>query len=91
MRIISYIILVIIIILGVTFALLNAEPVSLNYYVGTRQISLSLLLVLFLGVGVIFGLIVTIIPILRLKNRNRQLKQQLKQMHKESAVTVANE
>ncbi len=88
MRIISYIVLVIIIILGVTFALLNAEPVALNYYVGTRQISLSLLLVLFLGVGVVFGLIVAIVPILRLKRKNRQLKQQIKQLQKESAVAT---
>lgn len=90
MRIISYIILVIIVILGLSFALLNAEPVTLNYYIGTRQISLSLLLVLFLGVGVVFGLIVAIIPILKLKSKNRHLKSQLKQLQKDTAI-VSNE
>lgn len=80
MRIFSYITLFIILLLGITFASLNAETVTLNYYVGSKSMSLSLLLVIFLGVGVLLGLIVTIAPMLRLKNKNRRLKNQLKQL-----------
>jgi len=78
MRIFSYVILVIIIALGITFAALNAETVNLNYYLGVRPISLSLLLVLCLGVGVLLGLLIALFPLIRLKKVNYHLKSQLK-------------
>lgn len=83
MRIFSYIILLLIIILGLTFAVLNAEPVTLNYYFGTGKISLSLLLVLCLGVGAVLGLLVASVPLIRLKKNNYQLKSQIKRAEKE--------
>ena len=86
MRIFSYIILLIIIVLGLTFAILNAELVSLNYYFGTRQISLSLLMVLCLGVGVLLGLLAALFPILRLKRKNYYLKSQIKQLEKSQTI-----
>lgn len=79
MRIFSYIILLIIIILGVTFAVLNAELVKLNYYFGSIEISLSLLLVLSLGIGVIIGLLLALKSILKLKRKNYQLRKESKQ------------
>lgn len=78
MRIFSYIILLVIILLGITFAALNAETVNLNYYLGIRPISLSLLLALCLGVGVLIGLILALFPLLRLKRDNYRLKNQVK-------------
>lgn len=83
MRIFSYIVLLIVVILGLTFAMLNAEPVSLNYYAGIRTISLSLLLVLSVGVGVIIGLLIALKPLLGLKRKNYQLKNNLRRAEKE--------
>jgi putative membrane protein len=83
MRIFSYIILLVVVILGLTFAMLNAEPVSLNYYAGTRTISLSLLLVLSIGIGVVIGLLLALKPLLRLKRKNYQLKNNLRHTEKE--------
>lgn len=83
MRIISYIIAIILILFGLSFALLNASPVKLNYYVGSIDISLSLLLVLTVGLGILIGFIVALGRILKLKNKNYQLKSRLKQVEHE--------
>ncbi len=84
-RIISYIFLLIIIILAITFAALNASPIRLNYYLGTTQISLSLLLVYVLGLGILLGLLTTIFPFLKLKQELRVLKRRLKKGAQEVA------
>lgn len=86
MRIFSYFFLFIVVLLGFTFAVLNAEPVNLNYYVGARSISLSLLLVLCVGIGVLVGLLITFVSIIRVKRENRQLKNALKSLEKTTAV-----
>src|SRR5262249_23626039 len=77
-RIISYIILLIIIILGLTFAATNASPVKIDYYFNTTDISLSLLLTYTLGVGILLGFLAALFSILKLKNENRKLKNHLK-------------
>lgn len=87
MRIFSYIILLLIIFLGLTFAVLNAEPVTLNYYFGAGKISLSLLLVLSLGLGALLGLLVAAVPLIRLKKNNYQLKNQLKRTEKQREIS----
>lgn len=87
MRIISYIIAIILILFGLSFALLNARPVNLNYYIGSVDISLSLLLILTVGLGILIGLIVCIGPILKLKTKNHQLKTRVRQLEQE-IVTI---
>lgn len=83
MRVISFIIFIVIICLGITFAILNAAAVNLDYYFATVKISLSLLLVFTLAIGAIIGILVTIIPIIKLKAENRMLKHKNKQFGKE--------
>jgi lipopolysaccharide assembly protein A len=82
MKIISYIVIIILIILGLTFALLNAQSVTLNYYLGSLNISLSLLLVITIGLGILMGLILALFPILKLKTGNYHLKSHIKQLER---------
>jgi|JI10StandDraft_1071094.scaffolds.fasta_scaffold23832_3 putative membrane protein len=77
-KFITYLSLLIILLLGVSFATLNAEPVAVNYYLSTGHIPLSLLLVYALGIGILLGLLATIIPLLKLKTENRSLKKTIK-------------
>lgn len=77
-RIISYILLLIIVILGLTFAAINANPVHIDYYFNTAEVSLSLLLVYALGLGILLGFFAAFFSIIKLKNQNRKLKHQLK-------------
>ncbi len=83
MRIFTYLVLLIIIILGVSFAVLNASDVTLNYYFGTLQLSLSILLVLTLAVGAIIGVLFSLVPLVKLKHKNMRLKAKVKQASQE--------
>lgn len=83
MRILTYLILLILILIGVTFAALNANPVLIYYYVGSSKLPLSLLLVVALIGGVILGVVASVIPYLRLHNKNRRLRQRLKVVEEE--------
>jgi putative membrane protein len=73
-RIISYIFLLLILLLGLSFAALNADPVSINYYVGKGTYPLSLLLVCTLGIGILLGFLACLFPLLKLKKENRTLR-----------------
>ncbi|HVV68416.1 MAG TPA: LapA family protein [Gammaproteobacteria bacterium] len=88
MRIISYVLILLIILLGITFAVRNDTPVTLDYYLGNTKIALSLLMVYCLGIGIILGFLTTIYPWFKLKNRNRSLKNHIKQLEKNQAVVA---
>ncbi len=85
MRIVTYVLALIIVLLGITFAGLNAEPVTLNYYIGNVKLPLSLLLVLTLIIGCVLSLIISLIFYIKLKNDNRRLRQRLKVVEAELA------
>lgn len=85
MRIITSIILLLIIILGITFASINAEPVVVNYYLGSSKLPLSLLLVFVLGCGAVLGMLANLPIWLRIKRENRNYAQRIKLIEKELA------
>lgn len=78
MRIVNYLFLVFIILVGVTFALLNAKGVDLNYYFGTIRIPLSLLLVESFALGILITLIVNFVVYIKLKRKNIYLRDQIR-------------
>ncbi|HBC71577.1 MAG TPA: DUF1049 domain-containing protein [Coxiellaceae bacterium] len=83
MRSLSYLVLLIIMLLGLTFASLNSGIVSFNYYLGTKEIVLSLLLVCVFGAGIFFGLLVAVLLWIKAKRDNMRLKSRLKVIEKE--------
>lgn len=83
MRVFSYLILLIIILIGLTFASLNSEIVVFNYYVGSKNIALSLLLVCALGAGIFLGLLVAVFPWIKIKRDSMRLRSRLKVVEKE--------
>jgi putative membrane protein len=82
-RIFTYILILIVILLGVTFASLNSGPVTIHYYVGQHTFSLSLLLVLVFTAGSLLGLLVGFWLLLKVKVKNYRLSQHLKIAEKE--------
>jgi putative membrane protein len=82
-RIISYIILILIISLGVSFSILNSETVNINYYIGQRVMPLSLLLVIVFSGGCILGIVVGTWLYMKAKVKNYRLRQRLKMADKE--------
>ena len=75
MKYLFYILALILVLLATSFALLNAQPVDLHYYVGTISFSLSWLLLLSLLIGLILGISILLPAVIRLKYSNRKLRQ----------------
>lgn len=69
--------------IGLTFASLNSNVVAFNYYLESREIVLSLLLVCTFGIGIFFGLLVTILLWIKVKSDNAYLKSRLMVAEKE--------
>lgn len=83
MKIFSYVMLILILVFGVSFAGLNAEPVTINYYIGMGKLPLSLLMVISFALGCLIGLLVGMTMYLRLKSQNYRLKNRIKLADKE--------
>ena len=82
LRLFGFILLIILVVLGLSFAVLNAEPVPLNYYFGSRDIPLSMVVVLSLAAGALIGVLVSMGMILRLKQQAAQLRRKLQRAEK---------
>jgi len=83
MRYFLYVFWLIIIILGIVFASLNATAVTLHYYIGTIKISLSFLLLCTLIIGFILGVVTVTPSIIKSKIKNKSLKRKIKSFEKE--------
>ena len=75
MRIIKLLFIFIIMLLGAVFAVLNAEPVVFNYYFGSREMPLSLIITVALGAGIAIGMLSGLGVLLGLKQEIGNLKQ----------------
>jgi len=82
-RIVTYLLLLAIILIGITFAVLNPTIVTMNYYIGRKTLPLSLLLVSVFAFGCLLGLLVAGWFVLKTKIKNYRLAQQLKVAEKE--------
>jgi len=83
LKIFTYLIIIIIALVGITFASLNAEPVAVNYYIGQKMVPLSLLLTFVLIAGSFLGLGVGFLKVFKLKYENKRLNQKLKLIERE--------
>jgi uncharacterized membrane protein YciS (DUF1049 family) len=83
LKVFFYIVFFLLVVFGVTFSYLNAAPVAVNYLIGERFISLSLLLICSFGFGLFLGFILLVASWLRFKNRIRKLKRGLRHSQKE--------
>lgn len=83
MKLISTVIITTIILIAILFSVLNAEPVSINYYFGELIYPLSLLMVLVLAIGIFSGILASMVLILKLRNMNAKLKKEISESEKE--------
>jgi putative membrane protein len=67
MRLLSLIALTFAVLIGVSFAVLNSETVTIHYYIGMQQIPLSILILGTLVLGIFIGWLISIPTIIRLK------------------------
>ncbi|AUH72877.1 Predicted membrane protein [Legionella sainthelensi] len=83
MRILVLVIYILLIVIGVSFAALNATSVDVNFYFETLSMPISVLMTIMLGIGVLIGFIFFIARYWRLKAECHRLKNQLKLTEKE--------
>lgn len=77
MRMLMILFYLVIILLGVSFSVLNAGFVHLNLYFKTVTIPISVLMFAMLGFGVLLGCVLFLLKYWRLKSECRKLKKQL--------------
>jgi len=77
MRIVSVIFYVIIIVLGISFAALNASSVQLNLYIKQISMPVSILVIVMLAIGFFIGFFSTICRQWRQKREIKELKSKL--------------
>ncbi len=87
LRLVNILLLITLIVLGLSFAVLNADPVTLNYYFGNKQIPLSMIVVVALATGAVIGVLVSMGILLRQKQQTFRLRRQLKQVEKRATST----
>ena len=83
-RLFGFLMMVILVVIGLSFAVLNAEPVLLHYYFGNREIPLSLIVVGALAVGAIFGILASLGVIFKLKAQTSGLRKKVKSLEKDA-------
>lgn len=83
LRLIYLSISLVVIILGVAFAVLNAESVQLNYYLGSIEMPLSLVLVMAMIVGALLGIFASLNLIIGSRRSATKLKHSVEVAEKE--------
>lgn len=76
MRLIRFLFLFLVLVIGLAFTVKNNQLVELNYFAGTFEISMSLLVILCLFVGSLLGILSSMLVILPLKRELSRQRQQ---------------
>lgn len=83
MRIVMIIIYLMLILFGVSFAVLNAGSVEINLYFTSIKMPIAVLMTIMLGIGLLMGLLFFVWRYWRLKVDYLKIKNQLKLSEKE--------
>ncbi len=76
-------IMLVVVLFGLSFALLNSDPVTFNFYVGTVQLELSVILVITFAAGALLGVLTSFGIILKSKRQVSKIKKEMKNSTKE--------
>lgn len=83
MRFLTIMFYLVIILLGVSFAALNANSVEINLYITTLTMPVAVIMTMMLGIGICVGVLLSLIRYWRLKIEFAKVKSQLKLCEKE--------
>lgn len=82
-RISTIIIFILVFTVGITFSAINNDSVSINYYLGTLSLPLSIIVVISIVLGLILGASALFIGSLQLRYENRRLVKKLETSEQE--------
>lgn len=86
MRIFFYLIGFIVVLLATAFACLNAQTVSVNYYVGQLYLPLCFVLAMAVLFGALFAYLASLFPLFRAKYQINSLKKQLQRLKSDGST-----
>ena len=78
-----FIILLLVFFVGISVAVVNAHHVVLNYYLGSSDLPLSLLLVAVLAAGALLGVTAALNMVLRYRTASKKLQKRLQVLEEE--------
>lgn len=81
--IIKLLLLLVFMVVGASFALINDAPVTVDLYFITPEMPLSLLLLLALGCGILLGGLAGAVYFMRVKKENADLKRKTRLVNEE--------
>lgn len=82
-RIIGFIVVLLVVLFGLSFSLLNATPVEVDYYFGVVNLALSLLMVISLIIGALAGVIACLSVMMARAGEAHRLRRKLSDTEKE--------
>ena len=88
-RLVSFVVLLVLVLLGLAFAVINSKPVELNYFLATREVPLALTLVLTLAFGALVGILFSLGMVIRLKRETLRLRRQV-QLAEQEVMNLRN-
>ncbi|MCP3869061.1 MAG: LapA family protein [Gammaproteobacteria bacterium] len=83
MRLLRLILFLSVMLIGAAFAVMNADPVSLDFYFGIRELPLSVVLVGAVCLGALLGMLASLGGFFRLKRENAELRRREKLVSEE--------
>ena len=82
-RIVNLVLILIVTLVTVTFTLLNSQPVKINYYFGSYDIDLLIVIVMALVVGALLGVMAALGKLVSLKQEMLRKEKKIKVTEKE--------
>lgn len=83
MRILKVFLYILLLLVGISFAALNAGSVQVNLYVTTLTLPISVLMVIMIGIGLLIGFVLFVARYWRFKMELLKVQNQLKITEKE--------
>lgn len=77
-RVLKVFFLLLIVLVGLELHIKNPQPVVIDYYLGTVQLPVSLLIACMLLLGAVLGVLVNLSVVVRLRRKISELKRSLK-------------
>jgi putative membrane protein len=77
-RIFGILLTLLLVVVGAAFTALNAEVVVVNYLIGAKELSVAFVSLVSLLLGIVLGILVLGLSVLKLKAKNKWLESKLK-------------
>ena len=83
MVLLKFLLLLVFLVLGASFAIINDRPVSVDLYFLRPELPLSLVILLAMGVGIVLGGLAGMVYFMRVKKENADLKRKTRLVSEE--------